>query len=73
MTDNLPCPACALSHLKRNGHTHYGVQNYCCLEGGRQLVEAHDTLSPEQKKLIEKLLLERLSLRGIGRVLGVWL
>ena len=49
------------------------MQNYCCLEGGRQFVEAHDTLSPEQKKLIEKLLLERLSLRGIGRVLGVWL
>ena len=47
------------------------MQNYCCLECGRQFVEAHDTLRPEQKKLIEKLLLERLSLRGIGRVLGV--
>ena len=71
MTDNLHCPACALSHIKRNGHTHYGAQNYCCLDCGRQFVEAHDTLSAEQKELIEKLLLERLSLRGICRVMDV--
>jgi len=71
MTDNLHCPACRLSHIKRNGHTHYGVQNYQCLECGRQFVEQHDTISPEEKDLIEKLLLERISLRGICRVLGV--
>ena len=71
MTDNLHCPACALSHIKRNGHTHYGVQNYQCLDCGRQFVEATQTMSREQQELIEKLLLERLSLRGICRVLGV--
>ncbi len=73
MTDTLHCPACSLSHIKRNGHTHYEVQNYQCLDCGRQFVEPHDTISPEQKDLIEKLLLERLSLRGICRVLGIGL
>ena len=71
MTDNLHCPRCTLSHIKRNGHTHYGAQNHQCLECGRQFVEHLDTFSPEQQALIEKLLLERLSLRGICRVLGV--
>lgn len=71
MTDNLHCPACASSHIKRNGHTHYGAQNYCCLDCGRQFVEPTETFSPQQQELIEKLLLERLSLRGICRVLGV--
>ena len=71
MTDNLPCPACASSHIKRNGHTHYGAQNYQCLDCGRQFVEAHDTFSAAQQELLEKLLLERLSLRGICRVLGI--
>ncbi len=38
MTDNLHCPRCTLSHVKLNGHTHYGVQNHQCLECGRQFV-----------------------------------
>ena len=71
MTDNLHCPGCRLSHIKRNGHTHYGVQNYQCLECSRQFVEQHDTISSEEQTLIEKLLLERISLRGICRVMDV--
>jgi hypothetical protein len=34
-------------------------------------VQQHDTISPEEKDLIEKLLLERISLRCIFQVLGV--
>jgi transposase-like protein len=45
MTDNLHCPRCTLSHIKLNGHTHYGVQNHQCLECGRQFVEQRDTIS----------------------------
>ena len=71
MSDNLTCPACSLSHIKRNGHTHYGAQNHQCLECGRQFVEKTAGLSPENQALIAKLLLERLSLRGVCRVLGV--
>ncbi len=71
MTDNLHCPRCTLSHVKRNGHTHYGVQNHQCLACGRQFVQPPETISPTQQEVIEKLLLERLSLRGICRVVGV--
>ena len=39
----------------------------------RQFVEKTAGISPEKQALIEKLLLERLSLRGICRVLGVTL
>ena len=34
--NNLSCPQCGLSHTKKNGHTHYGKQNYQCLAYGRQ-------------------------------------
>ena len=41
------------------------------MECGRQFVEKTAGISPENRALIEKLLLERLSLRGVCRVLGV--
>ena len=34
--NNLRCPQCGLSHSKKNGHTHYGKQNYRCQSCGRQ-------------------------------------
>jgi len=69
--NNLRCPRCQLSHIKRNGHTYYGKQNYQCLLCARQFVIKNETVSPEKQKLIKSLLLERLSLRGICRVLKV--
>jgi IS1 family transposase len=69
--DKLTCPRCQLSHIKRNGHTYYGKQNYQCLLCDRQFVIRQETVSPEKQKLIKSLLLERLSLRGICRVLKV--
>ena len=69
--NNLLCPRCGLSHIKRNGHTHYGEQNYQCQKCGRQFVEASQHLSEEKKALIKRLLLERLSLRGICRAAEV--
>ncbi len=70
-SNNLTCPRCQLSHIKKNGHTHYGKQNHQCLICGRQFVIRDETVCREDKELIKKLLLERLSLRGICRVLGV--
>jgi len=69
--NKLSCPRCQLSHIKRNGHTYYGKQNYQCLLCGRQFVVRDQTVSPEKQELIKFLLLERLSLRGICRVLKV--
>ncbi len=69
--DNLTCPHCQLSHIKRNGHTYYGKQNYQCLQCGRQFVVKNETVSLEKRELIKVLLLERISLRGICRVLDI--
>lgn len=69
--NNLSCPRCRLSHIKRNGHTYYGKQNYQCKLCNRQFVERRETVSQEKHELIKDLLLERISLRGICRVLKV--
>ncbi len=70
-TDNLICPRCQLSHIKRNGHTYYGKQNYRCQSCGRQFVRRRETVRADRKELICRLLLERISLRGICRALDV--
>lgn len=69
--NNLRCPQCGLSHIKRNGHTHYGKQNYRCQGCGRQFVSDSQRVDEARRALVKKLLLERLSLRGICRVTGV--
>jgi Transposase and inactivated derivatives, IS1 family len=67
------CPKCESINLKRNGHIHNGKQNYQCKECGRQFVLApkNKFISEEIKEYIKKLLLERISLRGICRVMNV--
>jgi insertion element IS1 protein InsB len=69
--NNLTCPRCQLSHIKKNGHTYYGKQNYRCLKCGRQFVFREPSVKLEKQELICRLLLERISLRGICRVLDV--
>jgi insertion element IS1 protein InsB len=56
-----------LSHIKRNGHTYYGKQNYQCKQCRRQFVADSQHIGEEKRNLIKRLLLERLSLRGICR------
>jgi IS1 family transposase len=69
--NNLSCPRCGLSQIKRNGHTHYGKQNYQCKQCGRQFVEVSQQISEAERDLIRELLLERLSLLGICRVMKI--
>ena len=68
---NLSCPQCGLSHIKRNGHTHYGKQNYQCLKCNRQFVTSSRLISDATKEVVKKLLLERISLPGICRALNL--
>lgn len=67
------CPHCESRKTKKNGTTHYGKQNHRCNTCGRQFVIGGQDwfISTERKALIDKLLLERLSLSGIVRVTGV--
>jgi insertion element IS1 protein InsB len=67
------CPGCGSTQFKRNGHIHSGKQNHRCRICGRQFVTSAEEriISDEQRALIEHLLCERISLRGICRAVGV--
>lgn len=69
--NNLSCPQCGVSHIKKNGHTHYRKQNHQCKECGRQFVADSQRISQGERQQIRKLWLERLSLCGICRVMDV--
>src|SRR5262245_35484203 len=73
MTPRETCPQCGSSWFKRNGHIRTGKQNHRCKRCGRAFVlnPANSVITEEQRALIERLLLERISLRGICRAVGV--
>jgi IS1 family transposase len=59
--------------FKKNGHIHSGKQNHQCKACGRQFVASAEErlIADEQRTLVEHLLRERMSLRGICRAVGV--
>ena len=67
------CPEGGSDRYKENGHTRHGKQNHHCKACGRQFVSTASNLAiaHEQRTLIEHLLRERISLRGICRAVGV--
>ena len=67
------CPSCGSQEISRNGQTRHGKQNYKCRDCGRPFVvdPAWKAMTPAQYDLIERLLLERVSLAGIARVLQI--
>ena len=72
-TESLLCPNCQSTRIVKNGKIHNGKQNHKCRDCGRQFVK-----DPQQKRideatkaLIDRLLLEKLSLAGIARVAQV--
>jgi transposase-like protein len=69
----LSCPSCESKQTVKNGRSHNGKQNYRCRDCGRQFVQdpQNKPINQATKELIDKLLLEKLSLAGIARVTGV--
>lgn len=67
------CPRCGSHQTVKNGSTHNGKAKNKCKTCGRQFVinPTNKTISAQTKQLIDKLLLDRISLRGIQRVTGV--
>src|SRR5262245_14315258 len=59
----------------KNGHIHNGKQNHHCHHCGRQFVQCREQylISDDKRGLIERVLVERISLRGICRAVGVTL
>ncbi len=64
------CPQCGSEHHVKNGHTYYGKQRFKCKDCGRQYVEGsqYQHISEETWELVDRLLLEKISLSGIARV-----
>jgi transposase-like protein len=74
---SMTCPSCQSSQIIKYGRIHTGKQRYRCQECGRQFVEnpsVHQRCQPipqETRALIDRLLLERISLAGIARAAQV--
>jgi len=68
-------PQCGSRQYKRKGRIHTGKQNHKGKTCGRAfgLVPDNQVITEEQRAVIERLLLERISLHGICRVIGVGL
>ncbi len=69
----ITCPSCQSEKIKLNGHIHNGKQNHLCKDCGRQFVlnPSNKLLSEKEKALIDRLLLEKISLAGIARTMEV--
>ena len=67
------CPHCSSAEIVSNGSNSVGTPTFLCKGCGRQFVEhpKKQPISQETKAVIDRLLLERLSLAGIARVTGV--
>ena len=67
------CPRCNNTNTKKNCHIHSGKQNHYCNQCFRQFVDnpKQILISDAKRERIRKLLLERISLRGICRAEGV--
>ena len=69
----MKCPSCESENFVKNGKIHNGKQRFKCKLCGRQFVEnpVKKIIGPETIALVEKLLLEKISLAGIARVLEI--
>lgn len=67
------CPYCQAAKIVKNGSNALGTPKFLCKSCFRQFVEnpKNKRVSDEQKRLIDKLLLEKIPLAGIARVVGV--
>ena len=63
------CPICTSSRTVKNGRIHNGKQHFKCQECGRQFVEHphKKVIDTAIRALIDRLLLEHISLAGIAR------
>lgn len=67
------CPNCSSLRTVKNGRIHNGKQRFKCHKCGRQFVEhpQKKVIARATRELIDRLLLERISLAGIARAAQV--
>lgn len=78
MLININCPRCGSKNIIKNGTIHNGKPKFQCNDCNRQFVKnpKNKSISKKEWELVDKLLLERISIAGISRVTGiseVWL
>ena len=66
------CPYCQSAHVVKKGSNSVGTPKFLCCDCKRQFVAnaKKKPISNETKQVIDRLLLERISLAGIARVTG---
>lgn len=63
------CPTCGSADLVKNGHDYKGCQKYHCRACGRYgTLRAQRGYATVRRAQVQRALLERVSLRGIGRI-----
>ncbi len=68
----MDCRRCGSDYIVKNGISLSQNQKYKCRECDKQFVlNLEKKISEEKKAIIDKLLLEKISLRGIARGVGV--
>lgn len=67
------CPNCDSEKIVKNGRIHNGKQRFKCNECNRQFIENPEktVINQEKRELIDRLLLEKISLAGISRAVKV--
>lgn len=67
------CPTCSAARSVKNGRIQNGKQRFLCRHCGRQFVEqpTKKVVNAATRELIDRLLLERISLAGIARAAQV--
>ena len=72
-TTKYSCRSCGSEAIIRNGHNKCGSPQYKCKAcGACRVLTPKVKYTPEQKTTILKAYRERISLRGLQRVFGVW-
>ena len=67
------CRSCGSANIIRNGRNKCGNAQYHCKDcGAYRVIRPHEKYSAETKTTVLKAYRERMSLRGIQRVFGVW-
>lgn len=71
--EKIQCPKCFTCSVKRNGRTRHNKQRYSCKDCDYQFSEnpQNKLISKADLERIDKLLLERITLRGICRVMNI--
>lgn len=67
------CSNCGSGKTVKNGRIHNGKQRFKCNECSRQFIENPQkiVINQEKRNLIDRLLLEKISLAGISRAVKV--